>query len=56
MEQHLKLCKDEGSLILDPTIYRRLIGKLLYLTLTRLDISYLVSKLSQFMDQHHAPY
>ncbi|GAU15979.1 hypothetical protein TSUD_338500 [Trifolium subterraneum] len=35
----------------DPTTYRRLIGRLLYLTHSRPEISYAVSKLSQFLSE-----
>ncbi|KAL5573878.1 hypothetical protein UlMin_023475 [Ulmus minor] len=56
MEVNLKLSKDEGDLLADPASYRRLIGKLLYLTITRPDLSYSVNRLSQFLVQPRAPH
>lgn len=44
-----KLSTEGGTALADPESYRRLIGKLLYLNLTRADISYAVQQLSQFM-------
>jgi hypothetical protein len=51
MEQNLKLSKFEGGELVDNTIYRQLIGSLIYLTNTRPDLSYAVSILSRFMQQ-----
>ncbi|XP_056690349.1 uncharacterized mitochondrial protein AtMg00810-like [Spinacia oleracea] len=45
----IKLSTDEGELMSDPERYRSLVGKLLYLNLTRADISFSVQQLSQFM-------
>ncbi|XP_021763640.1 uncharacterized protein LOC110728272 [Chenopodium quinoa] len=45
----IKLSIEQGELIEDPEIYRRIVGKLLYLNLTRPDISYSVQQLSQYM-------
>ena len=51
MEQNLKLSAIDGIPLEDPSQYRRLVGRLLYLTVTRPDISFSVQKLSQFMSK-----
>uniref|UniRef100_A0A803PC32 Reverse transcriptase Ty1/copia-type domain-containing protein n=1 Tax=Cannabis sativa TaxID=3483 RepID=A0A803PC32_CANSA len=45
MEPNLKLSSTDGQLLSNPTTYRSLIGKLLYLTITRPDLSYAVNRL-----------
>ena len=56
IEQNLKLSKFYGELLLDPGVYRRLVGRLLYLTITRLGIAYSVHKLRQFMSKPRKPH
>lgn len=56
MEVNLKLSRDVGDAVADPALYRRLVGKLLYLTITRPDIAYSVNRLSQFMSDPREPH
>ncbi|XP_021903059.1 uncharacterized protein LOC110818467 [Carica papaya] len=49
MDPNIKMSKDDGELLSDITSYRRLIGKLLYLIISRPDICYSVNRLSQFL-------
>ncbi|KAL9365825.1 hypothetical protein Peur_043698 [Populus x canadensis] len=49
MEFNVKYRRDEGELLDDPTTYRKLVGSLIYLTITRPDISYVVHTVSKFM-------
>ena len=50
MHSNVKLLPDQGEIFSDPGRYRRLVGKLNYLTMTRPDISYAVSVVSQFLN------
>ncbi|KAL0404527.1 UNVERIFIED_CONTAM: Retrovirus-related Pol polyprotein from transposon RE2 [Sesamum radiatum] len=56
LPQGVKFSSELGSPLSDPEKYRRLIGRLLYLTFTRPDLSFAVQQLSQFLqrptDQH----
>ena len=57
MDYTAKISKSSGATYADASSYRRLIGRLLYLTHTRPDISFAVGCLSQFLDSptvvHH---
>ncbi|XP_071688419.1 uncharacterized mitochondrial protein AtMg00810-like [Rutidosis leptorrhynchoides] len=57
LDPNIKLQADLGTPLKDPELYRRLIGKLIYLTITRPAICYSVQLLSQFMQSptsvHH---
>ena len=49
MEVNVKLRQDEGELPQDPSLYRKLVGSLIYLTITRPNISFAVHTVSKFM-------
>ncbi|XP_017185679.1 uncharacterized mitochondrial protein AtMg00810-like [Malus domestica] len=56
MEQNLKLAPIDGALLDDPTKYRRLVGRLIYLTVIRPDILFSIRTLSQFMHEPRKPH
>ena len=51
MELNHKLSHLAADPLIDITGYRRLVGRLIYLSITRPDITYFVNILSQFMDR-----
>jgi hypothetical protein len=56
MEQNLKLNDVDGDLLPDPSSFQRLVGRLIYLTITHPDIVFPVNILSQFMHQPRQPH
>ena len=46
----LKLSKDDDGSTVDPSLFKRLVGSLMYLTAPRPDIMYGVSLISRFME------
>ena len=52
----MKLSADEGDLLTDPQMYRKMVGKLVYLTITRPDLSYAIGLVSQFVQNPRKPH
>jgi len=50
MDPNTKLLSNQGKPMSDPEQYRKLVGKLSYLTVTCLDISFVISVVSQFLN------
>jgi hypothetical protein len=56
LEQNVKLSVDEVNLVEDTTMYRRIVGSLIYMTITRPNLSYAVGVVSQFMQTPRKPH
>jgi hypothetical protein len=56
LEQNVKLNADEGDLVEDITMYRRIVGSLIYMTITRPNLNYAVGMVSQFMQTPRKPH
>ena len=56
MDPNVKFSQDEGDLLDDPSMYRRMIGKLLYLTITRPDLSFSANRLSKLLAKPRIPH
>ena len=56
IEYNYHLNSHDGESLFDVTLYRQLVWSLIYLTITRPDISYAVHVVSQFMTAPRSPY
>ncbi len=52
----MKLNADEGDLVQDTTMYRHIMGRLIHMTITRPNLSYVVRVVSQFMQTPRKPH
>jgi hypothetical protein len=56
LEQNVKFSSHERDLVEDTTMYRHIVGSLIYMTITRPDLSYGVGMVSQFMQTPRKPH
>ncbi|KAB2611660.1 hypothetical protein D8674_019692 [Pyrus ussuriensis x Pyrus communis] len=56
LDKDKKLRRKERSLLPDPKTYRALLGSLLYLTITRLDIAFAVGIVGRYLQEPRKPY
>ena len=56
LDQNLKLTADEGQVLEDDTMYRKIFGSLIYLTISLLDLNFTVGLESQFMECPRKPH
>ncbi len=56
LEQNVKLSANEGDFVEDTTMYRCIVGSLIYMTITRPDLNYAVGVASQFMQTPQKPH
>jgi hypothetical protein len=56
LEQNVKLSADEGDIVEDTTMYKCIVGSLIYMTITRPYWSYVVGVVSQFMQTPRKPH
>ena len=56
IEYNCRLNSHDGESLSDATLYRQLVGSLIYLTVTHPDISYAVHVVSQFMAAPRSPH
>ncbi|XP_022930089.1 uncharacterized protein LOC111436575 [Cucurbita moschata] len=56
IETNAKICAHEGKKLNDKTTYRQSVGSLIYLTLTRPNISYAVGVMSRYMQNLKKPH
>jgi hypothetical protein len=52
----VKLSVDEGDLVKDTTMYKHIVRSLIYMTITRLDLSYVIGVVNQFMQTPQQPH